>query len=121
MREQSSTTVEIISVDEGAVTQAIDEYVREISARPEVEEIVLFGSWATGRYAPGSDVDLLVVLVRSNEVFRDRIPRFMPAKFPIDVDVFPYTVAEIERIPFAREAREGGRTLWRRRPVVPRE
>jgi predicted nucleotidyltransferase len=114
MQRSSSAFVEIISVDEAAVNLALEEYVRELSGRSEVEEVVLFGSWATGRFAPGSDVDLLIVLTDSDQSFRDRVSEFMPAAFPIDIDVFPYTRAEVENLPFAGEARATGRSLWRR-------
>jgi hypothetical protein len=40
---------------------------------------------------PGSDRDLLVILRESEESFLKRIPRFLPSRFPVGVDVFPYT------------------------------
>jgi len=48
-----------------------------------------------GRYVPGSDVDLFVVLSRADTLVRDRIPRLVPDTFPVGVDVFPFTRAEI--------------------------
>jgi hypothetical protein len=65
-------------------------------SRPEIRRVLLFGSLATGRAAPGSDADLLVILDRSNRPFRDRIPQYVPNGCHIGVDVFPYTLAELE-------------------------
>jgi predicted nucleotidyltransferase len=47
---------------------------------------------------PGSDIDLLVILRESEESFLTRIPRFFPSRFPVGVDVFPYTEKEVERM-----------------------
>lgn len=63
-----------------------------------VLEVSLFGSLVSGRYAPGSDADLLVVLKHDSRRFIDRIPEFLErfSGLGIAVDVFPYTVEEIE-------------------------
>jgi predicted nucleotidyltransferase len=70
------------------------------SQRPEVEEVVLFGSLATNRAVPGSDADLLLVLKDAVPSFRDRIPLYAPAfdAAPVPCDLFPYTRAEVERM-----------------------
>ncbi|MGH7278505.1 MAG: nucleotidyltransferase domain-containing protein, partial [Candidatus Rokuibacteriota bacterium] len=65
------------------------------------------------------DVDLLFILSRSDCRFLDRIPEFLPAGFPVGVDVFPYTRAEIERMTadgnrFVLGVLREGRTLFRR-------
>ena len=68
------------------------------SRRPEVERVLLFGSVATGRAVPGSDVDLLVILERSDTPFVDRIPLYTPEGCGVDVEVFPYTRQEVEQM-----------------------
>ncbi len=60
-----------------------------------MEEIIVFGSFAKGNYAPGSDVDILIVLSHSSRPFRDRIPELLPGAFPVGLDLFPYTREEI--------------------------
>jgi predicted nucleotidyltransferase len=42
--------------------RAIDEMVRRIVAEFDPDRVILFGSHATGRAGPDSDVDLLVVM-----------------------------------------------------------
>ena len=46
---------------EHAKVQALDGLVRDLSARPEVTGIFLFGSFARGESRPDSDIDLFVV------------------------------------------------------------
>lgn len=92
------SSVKIFSVDVGAVRRGMDDYARKLLATyPEVEEVVVFGSFESDTYAPGSDIDVFIVLREANDSPRDRIPRFLPQKsFGVPVDVFPFTRAEME-------------------------
>jgi predicted nucleotidyltransferase len=98
----------------------VDEHVRTLAARhPELEEVILFGSLVRGTPVPGSDVDLLLILTNSDRAFLDRIPTFLPGRFPAGVDVFPYTRAEIDRMRaegnrLILEALRDGITVFRR-------
>ncbi|HEV8441799.1 MAG TPA: nucleotidyltransferase domain-containing protein [Methylomirabilota bacterium] len=95
------TGVVVKSVDEAAVHRAMDAYAaRLLAAHPAVEEIVVFGSFAEGNWAPGSDLDVFVVLSHSPKPVRDRIPDLLPGAFPVGVDLFPFTREEVSaRIP----------------------
>lgn len=74
----------------------MDEYAAQLLAtRPEIEEIIVFGSFEKGNYAPGSDLDIFLVLSHSDQRPRDRIPDLLPGGFPVSVDLFPYTREEI--------------------------
>ena len=49
--------VVVKSIDEAAVRRAMDAYAaRLLAAHPGIEEIVVFGSFAEGTWAPGSDL-----------------------------------------------------------------
>jgi predicted nucleotidyltransferase len=76
----------------------MDEYARALLAKhPEVEEVIVFGSFEDDTYAPGSDLDVFIVLREASDSPRDRIPRFLPDKsLDVPVDVFPFTRAEME-------------------------
>ena len=66
--------VVVRSVDEGAVRRAMDAHAaRLLAAHPEVEEIVVFGSFPAGAWAPRSDLDVFIVLSHSVMSERDRI------------------------------------------------
>ncbi len=115
IRKQSYGSVSVYSLDEGVVWSALDEFTRELSRRQEVLAVVLFGSLAKGRMGVGSDVDLLVILADSAQPFLDRVTLYRPERFPVDIDVFPYTLAEVRQgQAMAREALEHGRVLWQR-------
>ncbi|MCX7750306.1 MAG: nucleotidyltransferase domain-containing protein [Candidatus Bipolaricaulota bacterium] len=103
----------VYSLDREAVEAALAQWVKELAARPEVEAVVLFGSFASGRAVPGSDLDLLIVLREDPRPFLDRLPDYMPDDLPLPVDVFPYTRAELEAgQPLGEDALRTGRVLW---------
>jgi predicted nucleotidyltransferase len=90
------SSVVIKSIDERAVRRAVDAYAARLFAtRSDVEEVVIFGSFERGTWAPGSDIDLLIVLSRADKPVWERIPDLLPGRFPVGVDLFPYTREEI--------------------------
>ena len=72
-------------------------YARDLlESHPEVEEVIVFGSFENDTYAPASDLDVFVVLREASDSPRDRVPRFLPHKsLEVPVDVFAFTRAEI--------------------------
>jgi predicted nucleotidyltransferase len=114
------STVSITYFAREAVRRALDEYVQTLAAcHPELEEVILFGSLVHGTPVPGSDVDLLLVLSTSDRPFPGRIPEFLPTRFPVGVDLFPYTRDELERMqaqgnPLVLGALREGVVLFRR-------
>ncbi len=121
MRKPSSISVEIKSVDEGNVRHCVDEYARKLFAQhAEVEEVVVFGSFANGNYSPGSDVDVFILLNRSSKSVRERIPEYLPGAFPVGVDLFPFTKEEVQSLGSSPILREVRKSKWRyRRPPSP--
>lgn len=112
------SSVVIKSVDEAGIRRAMDDFAaRLLSTHAEVDEVVVFGSFAEGTFAPGSDLDVLIVLEHSDRPVRDRIPQYLPGPFPVALDLFPYTreeLADLEDSPVVKAAR---RSHWRyRRP-----
>ncbi|MFQ5601147.1 MAG: nucleotidyltransferase domain-containing protein [Candidatus Krumholzibacteriia bacterium] len=107
-------SVEVKSIDSEAVRRATDAWAhRLLGDHPEIEEIVVFGSFARGTYAPGSDLDALIVLAQSNKAFRDRIPEYLPDAFPVGLDLLPFTRDEIgESVPEGLLAEVRG-SRWR--------
>lgn len=88
-------SVVVKSVDYVAVRRAADAYAAALLARDDVDEVVVFGSFERGTYGPGSDLDVLVVLSHATKPVRDRIPELLPPSFPVGVDLFPFTRAEL--------------------------
>ena len=63
-----------------------------------MKRIVWFGSRVTGIPSPGSDVDVCLVLERSDKPFRERAADYLPVGFPVGMDLFPYTAEELDRL-----------------------
>ena len=99
MPNGSSASLAVKWNNEAAVERALRVWARRIGdQRPEVRRIIWFGSRVNGIPAPGSDVDLCLVLTHSDKPFRERIGDYLPFGFPVGLDLFPYTPAELERL-----------------------
>ena len=91
--------VRIRYFDKRLVEESLRRYLKEIEEKhPEVKRVLLFGSFVRDECVPGSDIDLLLILSASEETFMERIPRFLPSRFPVGMDVFPYTEEELEKM-----------------------
>jgi len=99
MLNKSSNSVKVVFADKAKVLRQLKDYVKSLKqAHPVVEQVGYFGSYANGTYGPASDIDLLIVLRKSDERFLDRIPVFLPDNLSICCDVFPYTGEEINKM-----------------------
>lgn len=108
------SSVVVKSVDLARVRRAADDWAGHLLAtREEIEEIVVFGSFAEGRHVPGSDLDVLVVLSRADRPIRDRIAPLLPESFPVGLDLFPFTRAEIAEREGSPILEAVGRSRWR--------
>ena len=63
-----------------------------------MQRIVWFGSRVDGIPAPGSAVDVCLAFECSDKPFRERVGDYLPLGFPVGLDLFPYTPAELERL-----------------------
>jgi predicted nucleotidyltransferase len=99
MREPSSPSVKVTFTNREQIFKALENLIQEWTQQhPELEQVILFGSFARGDYFPGSDIDVLLVLEKSDQPLLNRIRKFLPSHFPVDIDVFPYTRDEIQRM-----------------------
>ncbi len=118
MPNESSDSVKITWFDREATPGRLRKAVRKLAELyPEVEAVILFGFIARGDCVPGSDADLLIILKESDLPFLKRIPKYLPPGCEIDVDVFPYTKAEIDKMlrrgnNFIREALAEGISIF---------
>ncbi|MDI6872775.1 nucleotidyltransferase family protein [Candidatus Solincola sp.] len=107
-------------LDRAAIEDALRSYIHRLASEfPEVRRVVLFGSFVREEGVPGSDVDILIELSGSKLPFLDRIPRYLPRRFPVGVDVFPYTTDELRTLleegnHFLRRALDEGREILSR-------
>jgi predicted nucleotidyltransferase len=116
MQKQSFGSVTIFSIDEEEVRRCVDEYAAQLLAsHPDIEEVVVFGSFVKGNYAPGSDVDIFILLSGSDKPRRDRASDFMPRRFPVPVDLFPLTREEVATLGSSAMLAEIQASPWRYR------
>lgn len=108
------STVVVKSVDLPALRRAVDAWAtRLLSHHPEVEEIVVFGSFVEGNWSPGSDLDVFVVLSHADRPVRERIAAFLPGTFPIGMDLFPFTREEMAERVGSPVLEAVARSTWR--------
>lgn len=117
-RIRFSGSVRIVSLDREAALREVRQAAERLARQhPEVEEVILFGSLASGTAGPASDADLLVVLRDSELAFPQRISCYLPEGCLMPADVFPYTREELAAMAAAgsrivREAFEKGIRLF---------
>ena len=85
--------------DPERIERAVRAYGRDLRARnPLVTQVLWYGSWVTGVPTPASDVDLCVVLRSDHRRPRDRIPDFLPDRFPVGIDLKVITEEELQEL-----------------------
>ena len=89
----------IKSIEKDQITQAVYSNVSDLGEKhPEIERVIRFGSWVTGLPSPGSDVDICLILSKSDKLARDRISEYLPLGFPVGIDLFAYTSEEFNKL-----------------------
>jgi len=113
--ERSFGSVRTFWLDKEYIKCQLTKAVDTLRADQNVQKIVLFGSFAGNRAVPGSDVDILIILTADSRRFIDRILYYLDAfsDLGIGVDVFPYTVDELDN-PVAVTAIRTGTVLFER-------
>jgi predicted nucleotidyltransferase len=120
LHRRSFGSVEITSVDRPALLAALRERVAALAQqRPEVERVLLFGSFARGDATPESDVDLLLIARQADANPLKRADRYREAfaDLPFDVWIQVFTPDEVDRRtaggdPFLRNVLAGALALW---------
>jgi len=97
--------------------EQIEEVSRRIAREFRPERIVLFGSYASGRPTPDSDVDLLVVLPFEGKPVFKSVEIRLKVRPPFPMDLIVRTPEKVrERVGmgdgFMRDILENGRVLY---------
>ena len=85
--------------DPDRIAEAVREYAENLRRRPEVSRIYWYGSWVAGVATPSSDVDLCVIVKADVRRPRDRVPDYLPERFPVGLDLVVLTEDEMEELP----------------------
>jgi len=120
MRTESYGSAKITYLDKDAIWEAASQMAQELGRRHrEIRRILVFGSFVRDQAAPGSDLDLIVVLDESDLPFLDRPAHYRAGRFLIPLDLLVYTNDEIEGMlaegnSFLRHALAEGVTIYER-------
>jgi hypothetical protein len=81
--------------DAQTVDQAVRRWATEVAQqRPHVVRIGYFGSYARGDAGVGSDLDLIIILARSEAPFERRATHWDVTSLPVPAEVLVYTKEE---------------------------
>lgn len=81
--------------DAEAVLAAARAWAERVAATEStVERVGIVGSYARGDWGVGSDVDLVVIVARSDLPFERRAARFDTSDLPVPADLLVYTADE---------------------------
>lgn len=89
-------------VDSKKIISEIKKVAEGVAKRHKnIENIYLFGSYASGKAGYRSDADVLIVLSEDNRKMKERLSEFIHefSDAPIPVDVLAFTKAELKKSP----------------------
>jgi predicted nucleotidyltransferase len=102
-----------------ALGHDLDSLVQQLGDIPEVQSVILFGSYAAGRRDLFTDLDLLVVMDSSRDFVTRCAELARRLRAGVALDLLVYTPKEMERMrdrSFVRHALKTGRVLYERQP-----
>jgi predicted nucleotidyltransferase len=77
--------------------QALNRMVQQLSQMPEVERVVLFGSYVHEKPDLFTDLDVLVVMSSSQDFVTRTADLYQQISSDVDLDLLVYTPEEFER------------------------
>ncbi len=120
VHRKSYGSVKVVWLDRDRLVRDIASAVKTLAeAHPEMTRAILFGSAASGRATPASDVDLVLVVDDTDERFIERPGKYLPHfdGLGLGVDIVVYTAREAAagNISLLRVAERTGRIVFERR------
>ena len=96
----------------------LDDVVQQLSRMPDVQKVILFGSYAAGRRDLLTDLDILVVMDSPLDFVARNVELARRLRAGVALDLLAYTPSEMERMrnrPFLRHALKTGEVLYERK------
>lgn len=85
--------------DAAEVDRAVRAWAHDVVLRhPHILRIGYHGSYARGTWGVGSDVDVVLIVAKSEEPFERRAARWDTTTLPVPVDLAVYTQAEWQEL-----------------------
>jgi len=116
--EQQAVLAERRAIYAEVLAHALDTIVARLAGMPEVERVILFGSYASGRCDLFTDLDLLVVMSSEQDFVRRTAELYRQVATCVDLDLLVYTPEEFRRLQgrrFVREAVKMGKVLYEKK------
>ena len=113
IQKKSYGSVKTFWLNKELINKKLEQAVKKLlSERSEIEDAVLFGSFAEDKATVSSDLDILLILKDSDKRFIDRQEDYKDYfdDMGLNVDLFIYTREEVNKgIPFVDKALSNGR------------
>lgn len=93
--------VRIYSINEERLMEKLKKIFKKIKKdKPEVKNIIVFGSFIKGNYTPFSDIDIAIILKESKKNFLERQDDFIDyfVNLPMDTNLLIYTEEEFKKL-----------------------
>jgi len=101
-----------------ALQDALQRSLAKMTSMQEVEKVVLFGSYASGRSDLFTDLDLLVVMRSSKDFVTRTAELYQTLDARVDLDLLVYTPEEFEKCKdrgFLKHTLSAGKVLYEKR------
>lgn len=101
-----------------SLENAFHRILAQLKSMPEVEMVILFGSYAAGRQDLFTDLDLLVVMTSTKDFVTRTAELYQQIQAGVDLDLLAYTPEEFEQQKnsrFMRYALKTGKVLYEKR------
>jgi predicted nucleotidyltransferase len=103
-----------------ALDAALGKIVAQLSQMPEIERVILFGSYAAGRRDLFTDLDLLVVMNTDQDFVHRTAGLYGKIQTDVDLDMLVYTPEELRQNQergFIRQALQTGQVVYEKKPA----
>lgn len=80
-----------------ALARALEKIITQLADMPEVQRVILFGSYAAGQRDLFTDLDLLVVMSSQQDFISRTAQLYQQMRVGVDIDLLVYTPEEFER------------------------
>ncbi len=80
-----------------ALDGSLKRVLQQLAGMPQVERVVLFGSYAEGRRDLFTDLDLLVIMTSDEDFITRTTGLYRTLDIEVDVDLLVYTPEEVEQ------------------------
>ena len=103
-----------------SLASALEEVLVQLSQIPEVERVILFGSYAAGRRDLFTDLDLLIVMDSELDFVQRTAELYSRIQTDVDLDLLVYTPEEFTKnrgSSFIRRALQTGQVIYEKKSI----